>query len=116
MPVTVKFDPTVNSLQAQVISDATPFNDGVMSKAQAAKLANLSPGGFSPGGYRQVASVAARDAIPSTERLQGRWVITNDTGLIWQLNADLTTWTVICRNSIRILSHKPSCTLVFKRQ
>jgi hypothetical protein len=35
MPVTVKFDPTVNSLQAQVISDATPFNDGVMSKAQA---------------------------------------------------------------------------------
>jgi len=53
-----------------------------MSKAQAAKLANLSPGGFSSGGYRQVTSVAARSAIPSTERLQGMWVITNDTGLI----------------------------------
>jgi hypothetical protein len=39
MPVTVTFDPTSNSRQAAVIQNATPFNDGVMSKEQAAMLA-----------------------------------------------------------------------------
>ena len=43
MPVTVAIDPAPNSIQAQVINDATPFNDGVMTKAQAAKLAGLVP-------------------------------------------------------------------------
>ena len=44
MPVTVKFDPHVTQPQAQIIPDATQFNDGVMTKAQAAKLASLTPG------------------------------------------------------------------------
>ena len=46
MPVTVKFDNTTQCpQQAQIIPDATPFNDGVMTKAQAAKLAGLTPSG-----------------------------------------------------------------------
>jgi hypothetical protein len=38
MPITVKFDPNVTSMQAAVIPDATTRNDGVMTKAQAAQL------------------------------------------------------------------------------
>jgi hypothetical protein len=45
MPVILSFDPTANSTQGQVIRDATPFNDGVMTAAQAAKLASLFPSG-----------------------------------------------------------------------
>jgi hypothetical protein len=41
MPTTVKFDPTVIQAQAQIIPDATPTNDGVMTKEQAALLAQL---------------------------------------------------------------------------
>ena len=41
MPVTIKFDPTANSLQAQVIPNASANNDGVMSKEQSAKLGGL---------------------------------------------------------------------------
>jgi len=48
MPITITFDPNSINKQAAVIEDATPFNDGAMSKAQAKKLAGLSPGG---GGY-----------------------------------------------------------------
>lgn len=44
MPVTVKFDPNTLSLQAQTIQNATPFNDGVMTAAQAAQLAALVAG------------------------------------------------------------------------
>lgn len=44
MPVTVRFNPNVNSLQAAIIPDATPKNDGVMTAAQAALLASISPG------------------------------------------------------------------------
>jgi len=44
MSVTVKFDPNVTQQQAAVIPDATPFSDGVMTKAQAAKLAGLAGG------------------------------------------------------------------------
>jgi hypothetical protein len=43
MPYTVAFDPTVGSIQAQIITDATPFADGVMTKVQAALLASLIP-------------------------------------------------------------------------
>jgi hypothetical protein len=42
MPVVVKFDPNTTQQQAAVIPDASPHNDGVMTKAQAAKLAGLS--------------------------------------------------------------------------
>jgi len=45
MPVQVKFDPHVTMPQVAVIQDATPENDGVMTKEQAAKLAGLTPGG-----------------------------------------------------------------------
>jgi hypothetical protein len=38
VPVTVKIDPTLNSQQAQIIEDATEFNDGVMTAAQVRKL------------------------------------------------------------------------------
>ena len=41
MPVTVRFDPTSNSQQAVVIPDATPRNDGVMTKEMAALLLSL---------------------------------------------------------------------------
>ena len=44
MPVIVKFDPTANSQQAQVINDATEFNDGVMTKEQVRLLNSLTPG------------------------------------------------------------------------
>ena len=43
MPVTVRFDPTANSLQSQIIPDASPNNDGVMNKSQAAALVDASP-------------------------------------------------------------------------
>lgn len=49
MPVTVKFDPNVTSPQAFVIPNATPRNDGVMTKEQAAILAGLS-GQVAPSG------------------------------------------------------------------
>jgi hypothetical protein len=39
--VTVTFDPTVNSVQADVIQGATPLTAGVMTAAQAAKLAGI---------------------------------------------------------------------------
>ena len=35
------------------------------------RLDSLTPGGVGIGGYRQVANIAARDAIPSGQRLQG---------------------------------------------
>lgn len=44
MPITVKFDPTTNSQQAQVIPDATSFSDGVMTKAQAKRVDNIGAG------------------------------------------------------------------------
>ena len=44
MPVTIKFDPNTSQIQAAVIQDATPRNDGVMTKAQAALLAGVGPG------------------------------------------------------------------------
>ena len=43
MPVTVKFNPASQSPQAHVIGDASPSADGVMTRAQAAKLASLTP-------------------------------------------------------------------------
>ena len=52
MPVTVKFDPTANSLQSQIIPDATPRSDGVMTKEQVAALAqSTGPSGVTPGTY-----------------------------------------------------------------
>lgn len=50
MPVTVKFDPHQSTVQAQIIQDATPNNDGVMTAEQAAELAALVAGGGGGGG------------------------------------------------------------------
>lgn len=41
MPVTVKFDPNSTSVQSAIIPDATPKNDGIMTKEQASELANV---------------------------------------------------------------------------
>jgi hypothetical protein len=46
MTVKVRFDPTLNSPQMQVIPDASPTTDGVMTKEQAAALASFTPGGI----------------------------------------------------------------------
>ena len=47
---------------------------------------------YGRGGYRAVANVTERDAIPAERRSAGMAVRTNDTNANWVLNADLTTW------------------------
>jgi hypothetical protein len=44
------------------------------------------------GGWREVASNAARDAITTERRSEGMAVFTRDTGTLWVLAADLLTW------------------------
>lgn len=44
------------------------------------------------GQYRAVANNAARDAISSSDRVEGMLVRTNDSGIFWLLGSDLTTW------------------------
>jgi hypothetical protein len=65
MPVTVKIDPTLNSIQAKIIDDATEHNDGVMTAAQVRKLDSLTPGGsgFDHEG-REDFSIDGTTAIP----------------------------------------------------
>ena len=46
-----------------------------------------------PPQYLAVANIAARNAIPALDRVEGMLVRTNDTDLYWTLEADLTTWT-----------------------
>lgn len=41
----IRLDPNSTALQGQILPDATPHNSGIMTKAQAAKLAILTPGG-----------------------------------------------------------------------
>jgi hypothetical protein len=65
MPVSVKFDPTSASQQAQIIQNATPFNDGVMTATQAAALASIIQTGsvaFTPvpGGTDTIAAAVAQ--------------------------------------------------------
>lgn len=49
---------------------------------------------YGKGGYRTVATTAARDAIPAPRREAGMLVyVTASGGSLWQLGADLTTWT-----------------------
>ena len=44
------------------------------------------------GGRRSVASISARDAIPSARRKEGMEVYVEDTSTVYRLDADLTTW------------------------
>ena len=47
---------------------------------------------FVKGGMRTIADITARDAIPANNRKVGMLVVTQDTNLVYQLSADLTTW------------------------
>jgi hypothetical protein len=47
------------------------------------------------GGYRSVATTIARDAIPAERREEGMWVKVLSSGIIFELNSDLTTWTAV---------------------
>jgi hypothetical protein len=47
---------------------------------------------YGRGGYRAVANITERDAIPAERRSAGMVVFTTATNLNWVLNSDLTTW------------------------
>jgi hypothetical protein len=47
------------------------------------------------GGLRVVANNSERDALPASLRYPGMLALTRDTGAIWRLEADNTTWTWI---------------------
>jgi hypothetical protein len=48
---------------------------------------------YGKGGYRSVADIAERDAIPQLRREAGMLVLTLSDGVMWRLNANLNTWT-----------------------
>lgn len=47
---------------------------------------------YGKGGYRSVANVTLRNAIPNTRREAGMLVYVQADGVIYQLGGDLTTW------------------------
>jgi hypothetical protein len=48
---------------------------------------------YGRGGYRSVADIAERDAIPQLRREAGMLVLTMSDGITWRLNDNLTMWT-----------------------
>lgn len=50
---------------------------------------------YGRGGYRSVADIAERDAIPQLRREAGMLVYVSATGLIYRMESDLTTWTAL---------------------
>ena len=50
---------------------------------------------YGKGGYRSVADIAERDAIPQLRREAGMLVWVIDTEKAWRLDANLTTWTEV---------------------
>lgn len=50
---------------------------------------------YGKGGYRSVADIAERDAIPQLRREAGMLVWVIDTQKAWRLNDNLTTWTEV---------------------
>jgi len=48
---------------------------------------------YGKGGYRSVADIAERDAIPQLRRESGMLVLTLSSGIVWRLNDNLNTWT-----------------------
>lgn len=64
---------------------------------------------YGRGGYRTVATTAARDAIPALRREAGMLVYVVDGGKIWKLAADLSAWTELSSSSSWAeLTGKPS--------
>ena len=47
---------------------------------------------YGKGGYRSVADIPERDAIPALRRESGMLVLTISDGIVWRLNDNLTTW------------------------
>lgn len=47
---------------------------------------------YARGGFRPVADLTARDAIPAPRRKEGMLVRVNSDGSLWALGTDLTTW------------------------
>jgi len=70
-------------MPVEVIDFISPKNNGSFPTHDAS---------YGKGGYRSVADVTARDAIPAARRSAGMLVRTNDTGIQWVLASDLTTW------------------------
>lgn len=77
----VRLNPNVTALLGQVVPNATPHNSGVMTAAQAEKLANLTPGG---GGAQTFDSFAD---FPAAADSQGEFAIASDTDLLYCANA-----------------------------
>ena len=50
---------------------------------------------YGRGGYRSVADIAERDAIPALRREAGMLVLTMSDGKVWRLAADLAAWSEI---------------------
>jgi hypothetical protein len=48
---------------------------------------------YGKGGYRSVADIAERDAIPQLRREAGMLVLTLSDGVTWRLGSNLTSWT-----------------------
>lgn len=64
---------------------------------------------YGRGGYRTVATTAARDAIPALRREAGMLVYVVATGKIWKLAADLSAWSELSSvSSWAELTGKPS--------
>ena len=64
---------------------------------------------YGRGGYRTVATTAARDAIPALRREAGMLVYCVDSGKIWKLAADLSAWSELSSaSSWAELTGKPS--------
>ena len=69
-----------------VTSEITPYGGGAFATHDEQ---------FGKGGFRSVADVTARNALPAGRRAAGMWVKTLSDGLLFSLGADLTTWTQV---------------------
>jgi hypothetical protein len=64
---------------------------------------------YGKGGYRSVADIGERDAIPSLRRESGMLVCVLTDGKVWKLGSDLTTWSEFAvASDWATLSGKPS--------
>jgi|SRR5882672_102977 len=75
MPFVVTFQNFNSWPQSRIIPDATPFNDGVMTKEQAAKLDSLTP---SAGGYDTVENEGTPLAQQRTLNFDGLSIVASD--------------------------------------
>lgn len=68
-----------------VLAPVVPFDTSDMHASHEAR--------YGKGGYRSVADIAERDAIPALRREAGMLVLTLSDGVTWRLNDNLTSWT-----------------------